>query len=126
MFAHLRRFHNLGRYREIVTILARHGFGSILEYLQVDRRLSLPLGLFQQKAAEHRTPAEHLRMACEELGPTFIKLGQVLSTRPDLLPPDYLEELSKLRDTVPPSPWEDVRAILVDELGRPPEQVFES
>ncbi|MCL5997979.1 MAG: AarF/UbiB family protein [Chloroflexi bacterium] len=122
----LRRFHNLGRYHEIVTILARHGFGSILEKLQVNRRLSLPIALLKQKPSEHHTPAEHLRLACEELGPTFIKLGQVLSTRPDLLPPDYITELSKLRDNVPPNPWQDVRAILTEEWGKPPEQIFAS
>jgi ubiquinone biosynthesis protein len=63
-------------------------------------------------------------MALEELGPTFVKLGQVLSTRPDLLPPAYIAELARLQDTVPPAPWEPVRAQLEAELGAPVEEVF--
>lgn len=124
MFMHFRSLRNLGRYREIVTILARHGFGSVLEYLQVDRHLSLPAALFRQTVDTPHRPAEHLRMALEELGPTFIKLGQILSTRPDLLPPDYIVELTKLQDAVPSCPWEQVEAELAADLGRPPQEVF--
>jgi ubiquinone biosynthesis protein len=69
-------------------------------------------------------PPQRLRMALEELGPTFVKLGQVLSTRPDLLPPAYIAELARLQDTVPPAPWEPVRAQLEAELGAPVEKVF--
>jgi ubiquinone biosynthesis protein len=126
MFTHLRRFHNLSRYREIVNTLARHGFGSFLEYVKVNRRISLPGKLLRQHPPSIHTPAEHLRLALEELGPTFIKLGQMLSTRPDLLPPDFITELSKLRDAVPPTPWEEVRNVLLEELGKPPEEIFAS
>jgi ubiquinone biosynthesis protein len=126
MLIHLRRFHNLGRYREIVTVLARHGFGSALEMMQVGRRVPLPGSLLKQAPASHHTPPEHLRLALEELGPTFIKLGQVLSTRPDLLPPAYIAEMSKLRDSVPPSSWEEAREVLLEELGEEPEKVFTS
>jgi ubiquinone biosynthesis protein len=126
MFANLRRFHNLSRYREIVNTLARHGFGSILEYMKVNRHLSVPSQLFRQNPSLQHSPAQHLRLALEELGPTFIKLGQMLSTRPDLLPPDFITELSKLRDSVPPTPWEEVRAVLMEELGKPPEEIFAS
>ena len=66
----------------------------------------------------------HFRLALEELGPTFIKFGQILSTRPDLLPPSYITELSKLQDNVPPTPWSLIREVLTRELGREPEQVF--
>ena len=74
---------------------------------------------------EQDLPA-HFRQALEELGPTFVKLGQVLSTRPDLLPPPYVAELSKLQDAVPPVPWEAIRDAITQELGRPPEEVFAS
>jgi ubiquinone biosynthesis protein len=63
-------------------------------------------------------------LALEELGPTFVKLGQVLSTRPDLLPPAYITELTKLQDSVPPAPWEDVREIIIQDLADKPEQIF--
>jgi ubiquinone biosynthesis protein len=66
----------------------------------------------------------HFRLALEELGPTFIKLGQILSARPDLLPPTYIAELSKLQDNVPPTPWESIREVLIRALGQEPEQVF--
>lgn len=124
MFPQLRHVRNLPRYRRIVTVFARHGFGSAVEYLQLDRYLSLPAAILKQAPAPHVTPAEHLRLALEELGPTFIKFGQVLSTRPDIVPPSFLIELTKLQDTVPPAPWEQVRAVLAEELGQEPEQLF--
>ena len=124
MLPNLRRVRNLSRYRRIVTVLARHGFGSILEILQIHRRLALPRQLLRQKVHDQITPAVHLRLALEELGPTFVKLGQILSTRPDLLPPDYIHELSKLQDAVPPAPWEEVVALIQEELERPLAEVF--
>jgi ubiquinone biosynthesis protein len=114
----------LNRYREIVSVLTRHGFGSYLENLQIERRVTLPSRWQKQDVNSHISPAGHLRLALEELGPTFVKLGQVLSTQPDILPPDYIKELSKLKDSVPPNSWEDIRAVLVDELGSEPEQFF--
>lgn len=70
------------------------------------------------------TRPEHLRSALEELGTTFIKLGQILSTRADLLPQDYLAELTKLQDSAPPVAFEAARDTLVAELGQPIETVF--
>jgi ubiquinone biosynthesis protein len=64
-------------------------------------------------------------MALEELGPTFIKLGQLLSTRPDFIQPDYLDELAKLQDSVPPFSYEEVQQIFREECGRDPEELFE-
>src|SRR5512139_2327534 len=116
---------NLKRYREIVSVLARHGFVSFLADLRIEHRISLPSRLLKQADNSNISPAEHLRLALEELGPTFVKLGQLLSTRPDVLPPDFINELSKLKDSVPPNPWEDVRAVLVAEIGGEPEQFFE-
>lgn len=68
--------------------------------------------------------ARRLRMVCEDLGPTFVKLGQVLSTRPDLLPEAYTSELASLRDDVRPFPFAEAETILTEELGRPPSVVF--
>lgn len=116
---------NLKRYREIVSVFARHGFGSFLANLQLKRRIVPPLRLLKKEYNSQISPAEHLRLALEELGPTFIKLGQLLSTRPDILPPDFIKELSKLKDSVPSNPWEDIRDVLVDEMGCQPENIYE-
>lgn len=127
MFSTLRSVRHWHRYREIVGIFFRHGFDFAFDQLEPDwhslrRVLRLP-------ARKKLSPAPgelalHFRLALEELGPTFIKFGQILSTRPDLLPPVYIAELSKLQDNVPPAPWEMIRETLVQELGVEPEQVF--
>ncbi|NMC78852.1 MAG: AarF/ABC1/UbiB kinase family protein [Chloroflexi bacterium] len=87
-------------------------------------RRVLRLPTHQEGATPPEDLALHFRLALEELGPTFIKFGQILSTRPDLLPPAYMAELSKLQDDVPPIPWEGIREVLNQELGRAPEEVF--
>ena len=69
----------------------------------------LPVGRATCSPVTEQDLPAHFRQALEELGPTFVKLGQVLSTRPDLLPPAYVAELSKLQDAVPPEPWEAIR-----------------
>ncbi len=125
MLTNFRRARNLQRYYRIVTVLARHGFGPFLGSLQMDRHLAMPAALFRQKAPSTAlTPAEHLRLAMEELGPTFVKLGQILSTRPDVFPVPFIVELSKLQDSVPPQDWEVMRSVLCEEYGRDPLQVF--
>lgn len=117
---------NLKRYQKIVTVFVRHGFGSFVEHLELEKRVPLPPRLLKTETISHHSTAEHLRLAFQELGPTFVKLGQIISTRPDLLGPDFVEELSKLQDSVPPDSWEDVRGVLVDELGSDFDQIFES
>jgi ubiquinone biosynthesis protein len=115
------------RVRRIAAVLARHGLASLLG----------PLGL-ERFAPPHRrrpgregwgsrpapTRPEQLRLALAELGATFVKLGQIASTRADLLPPEYLAELAKLQDRAPPVSIEAVREIVAAELGRPVEAVF--
>ena len=127
MFTTVRRVQNLPRYREIITVFVRHGFGTMLEQMGVDRALLAPARLFRRdREWEHLTPAQHFRKALEELGPTFIKLGQILSTRPDLLPPDFIVELSKLQDSAPPFPWEEVEAQLVAAWSQPLDELLAS
>ena len=117
---------HLRRYRKIAEVLARHGFGAVVAELGLESTLRFPARLFgrDQIPDTPRSAATHLREALEELGPTFIKLGQIASTRPEILPPAFIEELSKLQDDVPASPWDDVLRVLVDELGAPVEDVF--
>ena len=68
--------------------------------------------------------AIRFRRVLEELGPTFIKLGQVLSTRPDLLPPAFIKELSRLQDDTSPLPFEEIRGVLTEGLGKPLDELF--
>jgi ubiquinone biosynthesis protein len=98
-----RRVRSLQRYRQVASVLARHGFGGALEYLSVHRRLSLGKEELRIPAEPLESPAQHLRAAMEELGPTFIKLGQILSTRSDLLPDPFIDELRNSKTTPPPS-----------------------
>ncbi|HEX6543473.1 MAG TPA: AarF/ABC1/UbiB kinase family protein [Ktedonobacterales bacterium] len=113
------------RYREIVDVIGRHGLGFMLGSHNPEDLLPFhPVAA--SGSSHHLTRPEHLRLAIEELGPTFIKLGQILSTRGDLLPQPYLDELVKLQDGVPPMPSEDVRKTVEEELGRPIEETFAS
>lgn len=100
------------RYREIAAILSRNGLGYLVE--RADPRVSSD------------TAPERLRSALEELGTTFVKLGQLLSTRSDLMPPAYRAELAKLQDAAPPIAGDVVETLVVEELGGPLEQVFAS
>lgn len=116
------------RYRQIVETLVRHGFGAMVTQLNLEDRVDLPRRLLYREhpAAVEMSPAEHLRLALEELGPTFVKLGQMLSTRPDLFPLAYIAELSRLQDDVPAAPWEAIKPVLEAKLGQPVEQLFAS
>ncbi len=118
-----RTYKHLGRYREIIGILLKYGIDNLIEQLGLRETLKLPRRRREIVAPQLSTP-QRVRKAIEELGPTFIKLGQILSTRPDLIPPAYLKELAKLQDSVPPAPWEEVRRVAEDELNRPLDEVF--
>jgi ubiquinone biosynthesis protein len=122
----VRSVRHLQRYREIARVFIHHGFGELVDTLELLPYLSLPRRLLRrgEPAPSPLGVPQRLRLALEELGPTFIKLGQVLSTRPDLLPTTYISELSKLQDTVPPVPWRLIRAQIDNELGTPLEELF--
>lgn len=113
------------RYRQVVTVLARHGFGFVAGDAPPLRWVPLSGWLSSRiNPAPGASRPEHLRLALEQLGTTFIKLGQILSTRSDLLPEEYIAELSKLRDSAAPLPFEAIRAVVEAELGRPLDQIF--
>jgi ubiquinone biosynthesis protein len=115
---------NLSRYQEIITVLARHGFGWLAAELKLRGLLPLAQRLSPTGVAESNVQATHLRLAFEELGTTFIKLGQVLSTRADLLSSEYIAELVKLQDATPPVPYEQIVAVFEAELAASPEDIF--
>ncbi|BCG61436.1 ABC1 kinase family protein [Paenibacillus sp. URB8-2] len=120
------RIRHAGRYRSIAMALMRHGFGYMVEELGLYRMLSLPRRLVTQEAHASRTLGERIRLVLEDLGPTFVKLGQLASTRSDLLPESIITELVKLQDHVPPFPAETARNILEQELDQPLSEVFDS
>src|SRR4051812_45717019 len=107
---------NLGRLSEIAQVAARHGFG----YLFENRRL-------RRRDPDDETPSQrgaHLRAMFDELGPTFVKFGQLLSTRPDILPPDIIAELRRLQDDVRPVPLADIEQVVEEDLGLTIQQLF--
>lgn len=118
---------DLGRLQEIARVLVRHGFGDVVRRSGIARLLERAGKVLHVEAMQHistLTPPEHMRAALEELGPTFVKLGQVLASRSDLLPPEWTHELRKLHEGVVPVPYEELRSQLVEDLGAPPEGVF--
>jgi ubiquinone biosynthesis protein len=116
-----------GRYRQVAEILARHGLGYLVGILGLERFVPFHRGILgHPRRPEPYTRPEHVRMALEELGATFTKLGQIVSTRSDLVPPDYQAELAKLQDAAPTVSIEEIREALLTELGRPLEEFFAS
>ena len=101
-----RNIRSLKRYRQVLGILIKYGFGHIVEQLNIDYYIELGKRIVSLGTAsrelERLTQAARFRLALEELGPTFIKLGQLLSTRADIVTSDVLEELQQLQDHIPP------------------------
>lgn len=110
---------DLGRLREIAVVLAKHGFS---ELVQRTGLASLVPGK-RAETEELRLPVR-VRLVLEELGPSFVKLGQLLSTRADLLPAEVIDELKKLQDDVPPAPWPEMKQAIEAELGAPISELF--
>lgn len=123
-----RRFHHLQRARDVVKVFLKYGYEDLAHRLHLPSALKLPLQQVreEQEAIHQLSPPERLRRVCEELGPTFVKMGQILSTRPNLLPEPFIHELAKLQDEAAPIPFADVRDILEKELKRPLNEVFKS
>jgi len=121
-------YQDLKRYSHIVAVFVRHGFGDVLSRLKARYHISWGKRTFPKQAKEFEglsTP-ERLRLAFEELGPTFIKLAQILSSRPDLLPPEYIKELSKLQDSVAPFHFSDAKILVEAQFGRRLNDLFMS
>ena len=119
-------YRHLKRFRQISAVSLKYGFGQLLSRIKVSQYLlrSQSLTVKSLKEVVELSPPERLRMALEELGPAFIKLGQVLSMRPFMIPPAYIRELSKLQDEVSPIEYEQVRQVIRQELDREPEVLF--
>lgn len=121
-----RNIRSIRRYLNIVRVLSTYGFDQALEMLGLADVVARSRRLFRHKMPDiaRLTAAERMRLALEELGPTFVKLGQILSTRPDVVPHAFIAEFEKLQDNVPSFPFEEVLAQISLELGGPVEQFF--
>ena len=120
-------YKNIQRLRQIITILIKHGFYPIIERIHLTKLISLPQRILGKKVIVQQEAisfAVRTRLAFEELGPTFIKFGQILSTRPDILPEEFIKELLKLQDEVPPFPFPDVVRVIENEFKKPVKELF--
>ena len=122
-----KKYKSIARYNQILSVLVRYGFEDLVQHLEEKKRLTFLKKLIPKKSisrAMQFTKWEKIRLVCEELGPTFVKFGQILSNRPDLIPMDLTFELEKLQDTVPPMSEYDARTTVESELGDSVENLF--
>ncbi|HUD47351.1 MAG TPA: AarF/ABC1/UbiB kinase family protein [Candidatus Baltobacteraceae bacterium] len=130
LFQRLRRIgkavEHAQRFRVIVGVFLKYGYGDLAQRLPLPAPVHLPFRKTRevQEEISLMTAPERLRRAFEELGPAFVKLGQLLSTRTLLLPQPFIVELAKLHDEVPPVPFEQVLEVITTELKRPPGECF--
>lgn len=126
-----RKYGRVSRYREILGVLISHGHRFFVDQLGLKNKMSPARKMHQldlRQSPHHRvlTNSQRVRMIFEDLGPTYVKLGQLLSSRPDLVPREYVEEFSKLQDNVEEFSEPDIRAQFMKQLGRQPEELFKS
>ncbi len=117
---------NLGRLSEIAQVAVRHGFGYVFERHKLTDLIPRRHGVEVEPSPNGTGSArgQHLREMLDELGPTFVKFGQLLSTRPDVVPPDIIVELRGLQDDVRPFPFSDIRRVIEEDLGQPIERLY--
>ncbi|CEG28342.1 ABC1 kinase family protein [Bacillus sp. B-jedd] len=121
------KLRRLNRYKEIISLLGKYGFGYLVEEVGLTQLLSFKDRIKADFEKENSQEiGVRLRGLLEELGPTFIKLGQLLSIRSDFLPDDIIKELETLQDNVPPVPLEEIQGKITQELGKPPKEIFHS
>ncbi len=118
---------DLPRLHQIASVLVRYGWGDVVRLLGVSRILERAGRLLHRQTSSeivHLDLPVRIRLALTDLGPTFVKLGQVLATRVDVFPPSWISEFEKLHSQVPPVPFEEIRPTLEAALGAPVDQVF--
>ena len=118
-----REIKDINRFRQIVSVLLEEGFFYLIEKVKLGSWIRFK----KKNLSKEKIPAEvRLRKTLEKLGPTFIKLGQILSLRPDLVPKEYVKELGKLQDDVPAFPYDKAEKVIKEELGKPIDKIFSS
>jgi len=118
---------HLRRYREIVFVFIKYGFGAIIDNIGILKHINVRRKILKQTNDENiakLSRGERLRLALEELGPTFIKMGQILSTRSDILPKDIIKELEKLQDKAPAFSFDEVKSVIQNEFGESLEEAY--
>jgi ubiquinone biosynthesis protein len=121
------RYRSFKRYNQILRVFVRYGFEELVSYMISTGKYSLLRKLIPsttKKNAQKYTKWEKMRLVCEELGPTFIKFGQILSNRPDLLPEDLIFQFEKLQDNVPPLPGNIAKEVVERELQSTVDNLF--
>ena len=122
------KIRDIRRFNQILRILTKHGFGFAIQQLHLERHVIgrgvIKIRMLKRFTEPQESRSVRLRKVLEELGPTFIKLGQILSVRPDLIPIDLCNELSKLQDQVPPFDYGDIKKQIKESLGSYPEELF--
>ncbi len=108
---------DLDRLRQIVGVLVRHGFGEVIGRTALGSLVAGPNRGNGPEAQKNQTLGERVRLVVQDLGPSFVKLGQIVSTRPDLVPPDVILELKKLQDRVPPVSFAEIKAVIEADLS---------
>ncbi len=122
-----KNYKNFARLVKIITIVGKYGFGAFIRRMREglreipERKYNIKLETRLLKLKE----PERLRLAIEELGPTFIKMGQILSLRPDIIPPEYAQEFEKLQDRNPPVEYDKIEKVLIEEYGVLPGEIFD-
>jgi ubiquinone biosynthesis protein len=122
-----KRYSHIKRYNQVISIFLKYGFEDLVSYLNEKKRFSFIKKLIPSSTYEHAlhlSKWEKMRLVCEELGPTFVKFGQILSNRPDLLPADLVKEFEKLQDGVPPIAGDLAIQVLEKELGKKVSELF--
>ena len=124
-------YKNIRRFQTILNVLVKNGFGHLIEQLNLQHLIAASQRLFglrkyQEIGKDRITMPIRVRMVFEELGPTFIKFGQLLSLRPDLIPQEFVDEFQKLQEDVPPVSFESIKQQIESELGAPLETIFSS
>jgi len=115
------------RFQQVVSVLVKYGFGEVLTRIHIWEAINFERRILRREPKlPELTAPQRLRLVLEELGPTFIKLGQMLSTRPDLVPPEIITELKKLRALVHFVPADTIKSIIESELGQPISGLFEN
>ncbi|MFN2362968.1 MAG: ABC1 kinase family protein, partial [Halarsenatibacteraceae bacterium] len=113
-----KKYKHLQRYRQISQVFVKNGLGFVLDRLDLKRFVPLKKRFEINEKPDNISVPIRLRQVFQELGPTYVKLGQILSTRPDIFPPDYIIEFKKLQDKVPPVDFNQIDNLLKEELGQ--------